>query len=423
MSTCLLHGLQWRMLTGATSVKRLTLVLLLSLILVGCDQLRQHFPQPAPADSIQVAVNGLPGDADANVTLSGPAGLIETVTRTETFLDMPAGAYRVQSDDVHLFGTEFSPSNHSQTVTLEAGKSAQVSVDYGPHREVSRASAEVLNNWREAADLLPIQADETGSLGQWLHAQYMVETDTIEHAQDESSPWYTSEGATAAAASNLSLSYMPDLPLNWPVTSFTHAPFHMLHLLSPFATDLKVGYYSKECALGDPGFCLDGHAAAVQAVAPYGTWQAGKTVMFPPPGIELQQLVFTGEYPDPLTACPVDYGVDNAAGTPLIVMLGSETEASVTGSRLVLGGEALEHCVFTASQYVNADSVAESLARDIMSYYGAIIIVPKDELTVSSEYEVTVELSSHPDVEWSFRTFTPPAGVEALDADYGVQIR
>lgn len=64
-----------------------------------------------------------------------------------------------------------------------------------------------------------------------------------------------------------------------------------------------------------------------------------------------------------------------------------------------------------------------SLARDIMSYYGAIIIVPKDALVVSSEYEVAVELSSHPDVEWSFRTFTPAAEVEALDVDYGVQIR
>ena len=61
---------------------------------------------------------------------------------------------------------------------------------------------DAVNYYREMAGLPAVSENTTYSQGDWYHARYMVKNDYIGHSEDPANPWYTVEGAQAAAAGN-----------------------------------------------------------------------------------------------------------------------------------------------------------------------------------------------------------------------------
>jgi hypothetical protein len=122
-------------------------------------------------------------------------------------------------------------------------------------------------------------------------------------------------------------------------------------------------------------------------------------IAFPPDGALLGSGTFSGEWPDPLTACR---GYTAPAGLPITLELGH-----LAGSRLSdysvkranADSPAIEACGFDASTYVNPDPVAQNAARATLKQFGGIVIVPRRPLS-PGRYEVAIDAGQM--YTWSF---------------------
>lgn len=80
--------------------------------------------------SIAVSVLGLPSGVPAQVRLTGPNGLLQTVTATRTVGGLFGGVYTVAADTVSSNGSSWAPLPASQNVTLATGSSGAATVNY-----------------------------------------------------------------------------------------------------------------------------------------------------------------------------------------------------------------------------------------------------------------------------------------------------
>ncbi len=84
----------------------------------------------ATVGSLRVTISGLPGSADAAVTVSGPNNFSAAVTETRTLSALPPGSYAVSAADVITGGDTYTPSVSLPTVQVVAGATASVTVSY-----------------------------------------------------------------------------------------------------------------------------------------------------------------------------------------------------------------------------------------------------------------------------------------------------
>jgi hypothetical protein len=89
-----------------------------------------YAPRPASRGSLAVVIEGLPDGAEANVRVTGPAGVEEHLTESAALDGLPTGSYIVDADDVDLGARRFAPDATSQSVAVEAGTVAEVRVVY-----------------------------------------------------------------------------------------------------------------------------------------------------------------------------------------------------------------------------------------------------------------------------------------------------
>jgi hypothetical protein len=75
----------------------------------------------------------------------------------------------------------------------------------------------------------------------------------------------------------------------------------------------------------------------------------------------------------------------------------------VSSSSLDDGGSQVETCAFDATSYSNPDGYQQTLVRQGLHAYGAIMIIPKDPLQAGHKYTVSVVADSQP-YTWSFST-------------------
>ena len=88
---------------------------------------------PAPTTgSATVTISGLPVGANANVTVTGPAGFTQALTATQTLAGLAPGAYSIVASTISAGGFGYAPASASQSVTVVAGATATGSVTYAP---------------------------------------------------------------------------------------------------------------------------------------------------------------------------------------------------------------------------------------------------------------------------------------------------
>jgi glucose/arabinose dehydrogenase len=83
------------------------------------------------ASTLNLSVSGLPSDASANVSVTGPGGFKQTVSRSIALPNLTAGTYTIAADKV-LNGTAlYSPTQTTQTAVVGGATSPTVTVAYG----------------------------------------------------------------------------------------------------------------------------------------------------------------------------------------------------------------------------------------------------------------------------------------------------
>lgn len=387
----------------ASRAHHATLILLFTLFVAGCDSLTG----PAHPDSITVNVTGLPADVTAPVSMTGPNGFEDDLPDGGRLENLTAGTYTVTAHEAHYTDTPFTPESATRELTLTPGGAATARFTYAPHRERSDAALARLNEIRAAAGVEPVALDANGSLGQWLHARYIAENNTRGHDEDPANEWYTAEGAAAGQRSNVSGSGVDrrDEP-EWIVSTYFNAPFHLMSMLSPSATSIRVGFhFAPDSCEG----CYDQRSASALQIIQDGTWPDGQVVRFPGPDQVIDKYAASGgEYPSPVASCP-GYGADEPAGLPIIAMYGRSNTPTVTSTSIEQAGAPVEHCVYTHRTYTNADADAQALARNLLEAYGAVILVPRHELEPSASYRVAIDTTGD-SISWGFQTDELPVG-------------
>ena len=117
---------------------------------------------------LELTVNGLPGGADAAVSVTGPNGFSAPVKASATLTDLAPGTYTVTAADVTSGGTTYSASPGARTVTVVANATARVTVTYGPASGSSLNlridGLELTQSVQTAAGDVPLIEDRDGFL-------------------------------------------------------------------------------------------------------------------------------------------------------------------------------------------------------------------------------------------------------------------
>ncbi len=265
-----------------------------------------------------------------------------------------------------------------------------------------------LNRYRTSAGLAPVPANPRFSRGDFLHSRYIVRNFGKQiaahanlgvgmHLEDPSKPWYTAEGKAAGLAGDVDEMWNPrgNAAPSWAIDNWMQSPFHRLPILNPHLH--SVGYAS----VCENGVCiaslnLDSDVDPVlSAPAPLET-----PIEYPPDGASINANSFDGEWPDPLSSCP---GYSLPAGFPITIQLGSMVTSGISNyslKRTTPDPVAIDACVFDGASYRNPDPGTQSMTRNQLASFGAIVMMPRTPLKPGS-YSVAIEAGGH-EYSWSF---------------------
>jgi len=129
-------------------------------------------------------------------------------------------------------------------------------------------------------------------------------------------------------------------------------------------------------------------------------------VEFPPDGGLMPKLAYSGgDWPSPLAACP-EYSTPS--GPPIILQLGkgaSGDNPEISSPALTRDGQRVDACLIQASSFGRGDNdeAKKNPAREDLSAFGAVIMIPREPLAPASRYAVSMTADST-NYSWSFRT-------------------
>lgn len=249
----------------------------------------------------------------------------------------------------------------------------------------------VVNAYRTSSGLPRLVEDPAWMGAVSKHAVYLAMTGAMEHGENPSSPFYTPEGAAAAAKSVLGGwrgTRRSDRDL---IEGWMTAPFHALHFFEPRLQ--RIAYGSSH---GLPGASLDS-AAVLDILHGLGSKVVpDRPITFPANESTTPLTSFVAETPNPLTSCP---GYHAPAGLPLFVLFPSAPGAST--ATLTTGGNPVETCLIDTN-YVNSDAAAQRTGRALLAQKNAVIIVPRLPLVAGTRYTARVVTAAAGTAEWSF---------------------
>ncbi len=266
---------------------------------------------------------------------------------------------------------------------------------------------DALNRYRAMAGLNPIAETDAASRADRAHARYLVKTYSANiragdnpgvkiHEEDSSSPWYSAAGDNAAHHSDIAEWPGPAAPPSpsWAIELWIAGPFHRLPMLNP---RLRTASYGDYCENGVCVVVLDltGAFNHVRMDAPMA-----HPVEFPPDGATTQLEGETGEWPDPLSACP---GYAEPTGLPISLQTAYFKTVRVKSFSIARSdGAKLDACALDAATYVNPDPQTQKRGREILEAFGAIILIPREPLRPDL-YKVAIS-TDNGDYSWSFRS-------------------
>ena len=299
-----------------------------------------------------------------------------------------------------------APANPTAASTPADVVAAPASEDASPQPWL-----DALNRYRATAGLAAVRGNPGLSPGAELHSRYIATnySDQIRHSvnlgaamhqEDPSKPGFTAAGAAAGLAGDVDEMWDPGAKhrSSWAIDNWMLAPFHRLSLLDPRLRNVGYGDY---CEAGVCSATLNVHGG-VDPSSTSGSPTA--PIEYPPGGSSIKGADFTAEWPDPLTGCA---GYAPPAGLPITLQLGPLVTPIIAGYSLSLNSDpsaVVEACGIDANTYVNPDPATQTVARELLRTYGAVIMVPRKSLTPGG-YTITLNASGQA-YTWSF-TVTP----------------
>ena len=270
-----------------------------------------------------------------------------------------------------------------------------------PHRStrivpvvVSDTWLSSLNHFRETAGLSPVREGKALSDAVANHAHYVVANDAAMiragkidasiHDEDPSKPFFTAEGKTAGALSDVDAVFTdpPETPeTSWAIENWITGPFHRMWLLNPALHEVGYGQY-----------CSSGICAAALNVRSGIDADPGRAapVMYPPDRDTIRNGKFSAEeteWPDPLATC----GYHTPTGVPISLQIGGSAPAGLESFSLTRNGTTVTSCAFDAASYKSADPVAQDRVRKELAQFAAIVVVPKEPLVPGATYTVNIK--------------------------------
>ena len=83
--------------------------------------------------SLAVTISGLPAGTTADVTVTGPGGFNQRLSKSSTLLNLLPGSYTISAAQVSAGGEPYTPAPTTQSVTVVFGQTANAAVSYtGP---------------------------------------------------------------------------------------------------------------------------------------------------------------------------------------------------------------------------------------------------------------------------------------------------
>jgi len=313
--------------------------------------------------------------------------------------------------------------------TQSASVSLQASAASTPASSANPAAAEPdwlrrVNYYRAMAKLPPIVEDPALSKGDRAHTIYIVKNyhDAIGqrglgaemHTEDPGNPDFTPEGLTAARSSDMDVWSMRGVSSDagatsgpdgwgspvWSIDGWMSIPFHRMPILNPGLTSAGFGAYceAEACAAGI------NLMSGVQRKLPAGAAESWP-IEFPPEGATVATRSFDNEWPDPRTSCP---GYEPPSGLAITLQLGNwlDThlgEYSVARENADRGRTAVEACGFDSTNYSNPDGYSQELGRNVLKYYGTVVLVPRAPLDKGAKYAVSMTANGK-QYDWTFST-------------------
>ncbi len=258
-----------------------------------------------------------------------------------------------------------------------------------------------INSMRALGNLAPVTEDVTWSDGDWKHARYMVKNDLIAHEENTSLPYYTPEGAQAAASGDVMVHSDINTADEYAIDLWLSGPFHALGILDPRLVQTGFSSYREY----DGGWQM---AAVVDVIR-------GRTGSPPPqaypvmwPGNNATTPLTTyggNESPDPLTACP---GYSAPSGQPVYLILGSgSVTPSVSDHAFLKDGVPVDHCIFDQNTYSNPYPSYQSIARSILNIRDAVVMIPRAPLVPGESYSVSITANGQT-YAWEFNVAEVP---------------
>ncbi|HKW08051.1 MAG TPA: CAP domain-containing protein, partial [Candidatus Dormibacteraeota bacterium] len=243
-----------------------------------------------------------------------------------------------------------------------------------------------LNAWRSNVGEIPLTENTTWSAGDYDHSVYMVKNNMVTHYETPGTPYYTTDGDTAARNGNIyvssSTATTDDQAIDW----WMAAPFHELGMMDPRMQSTGFGSYREVKSGWDLGATLDTLRGNSFSPGSYAN-----PVFFPGNGTTEPLTTYGGnEFPDPLQACP---GYSAPTGLPLSIQVGGNIATTAGSVHSFTGnGVPLAHCVIDS----NSPSVGSNL-----TYRGAVVVIPQQPLQTGVKYVVSLTVNGVP-YSWSF---------------------
>lgn len=286
----------------------------------------------------------------------------------------------------------------------------------------SKAWLTQINQYRTMAGLESVEEVAAISAGDTNHARYLVKRFEVEapdqvdiYSENRSTAWSTPSGGTAASLSDIALRTGaeqpsdPETQIRQVIDEWMTDPFQRLPILDPDLHKVGLGIYREK---GFTCIVLQVKTPPLPEEGPMGNvedYRLAKRppensskypIMFPPAGSDIGLVAFEGGgWPDLFTSCP---GLGLPVGLPITLELGpSAQDRNILRHSFTTKQKALEHCIFIPGTYVGANDAETSIGRQVLTTFGAVVLIPRLPLRAGNSYSVSVS-TDRKEYRWSF---------------------
>ena len=279
-----------------------------------------------------------------------------------------------------------------------------------------------INQYRMMTGLESVEEVAAISAGDTNHARYLVKRFEVEppdrvdiYSENRATEWSTPSGAAAASLSNIALRTGAEQPsdletqIRQVIDDWMTDPFQRLPILDPDLRKIGLGVYREK---NFTSVVLQVRTPAPPEGAPMGTAEDYRRaqrpaensskypIMFPPAGSDIGLVAFEGGgWPDLFTSCP---GLGLPVGLPITLELGpSAQDQNILRHSFTANQKPLEHCIFIPGTYVGTNDAQTLIGRQVLSTFGAVVLIPRLPLRAGNSYTVSVSTDRN-EYQWSF---------------------